>query len=208
LEYHDATGQYYYHAFLAQQPDLNGRNPDVREAIYEVMRFWLRKGVDGFRVDVIWHLIKDAEFRDNPPNPNYHKGRPPHERILTQYSTDRPEVHEIIAEMRRVTEEFGSRVLIGEIYLPLHRLVAYYGNDLAGAHMPFNFALRSTLWRARSIEGLSPITRRRFRRCMAELGARQSRSSQGRKPGRARAGAGCRDAAIDPARNADALLWR
>ena len=151
-EYHDATGQYYYHAFLAQQPDLNWRNPDVREAIYEVMRFWLRKGVDGFRVDVIWHLIKDAEFRDNPPNPNYHEGRPPHERILTQYSTDRPEVHEIIAEMRRVTEEFGSRVLIGEIYLPLHRLVAYYGNDLAGAHMPFNFALLSTLWRARSIE--------------------------------------------------------
>jgi alpha-glucosidase len=116
-EYHDATGQYYYHAFLAQQPDLNWRNPDVREAIYEVMRFWLRKGVDGFRVDVIWHLIKAAEFRDNPPNPNYHKGRPPHERILTQYSTDRPEVHEIIAEMRR----------------------------------------------ARSIEGSSPITRRRFR---------------------------------------------
>ncbi len=54
--------------------------------------------------------------------------------------------------MRRVTDEFGSRVLIGEIYLPLQRLVAYYGNDLAGAQMPFNFALLSTLWSARSIE--------------------------------------------------------
>ena len=53
----------------AQQPDLNWRNPQVREAMYDVMRFWLRRGVDGFRVDVIWHLIKDAEFRDNPPNP-------------------------------------------------------------------------------------------------------------------------------------------
>jgi alpha-glucosidase len=116
------------------------------------MRFWLRKGVDGFRVDVIWHLIKDAEFRDNPPNPHYREGRPPHEKILTQYSTDQPEVHEVIAEMRQVTEEFGSRVLIGEIYLPLHRLIAYYGNDLAGAQMPFNFALLSTLWSARSIE--------------------------------------------------------
>lgn len=150
--YDEATGQYYYHAFLAQQPDLNWRNPAVREAVYDVMRFWLRKGVDGFRVDVIWHLIKDAEFRDNPPNPFYREGRPPHEKILTQYSTDQPEVHEVVAEMRRVTEEFGSRVLIGEIYLPLERLVAYYGNDLRGAQMPFNFALISTLWSARSIE--------------------------------------------------------
>ena len=148
----DATGQYYYHAFLAQQPDLNWRNRQVREAIYDVMRFWLEKGVDGFRVDVIWHLIKDAEFRDNPPNPHFREGRPPHERILTRYSTDQPEVHDVIAEMRRVTDEFGSRVLIGELYLPLHRLVAYYGNDLAGAQLPFNFALLSTLWSARSIE--------------------------------------------------------
>jgi alpha-glucosidase len=151
-EYDAATGQYYYHAFLAQQPDLNWRNPDVRRAIYDVMRFWLRRGVDGFRVDVIWHLIKDAEFRDNPPNPFFHPGRPPHEAILTQYSTDQPEVHDVIAEMRRVTDEFDQRVLIGEVYLPLHRMVAYYGNDLAGAQMPFNFALLSTLWSARLIE--------------------------------------------------------
>jgi alpha-glucosidase len=151
-QYDEPTGQYYYHAFLAQQPDLNWRNPDVRRAIYDVMRFWLAKGVDGFRVDVIWHLIKDAAFRDNPPNPHFIEGRPPHEKILTQYSTDQPEVHEVIAGMRRVVDEFDDRVLIGEVYLPLHRLVAYYGNDLAGAQMPFNFALLSTLWSARSIE--------------------------------------------------------
>jgi alpha-glucosidase len=151
-QYDEATGQYYYHAFLAAQPDLNWRNPAVREAIYDVMRFWLGKGVDGFRVDVIWHLIKDIDFRDNPPNPHYLNGRPPHEKILTQYSTDQPEVHEVIAEMRRVTDEFEARVLIGEIYLPLNRLIAYYGNNLAGAQMPFNFALLSTLWSARSIE--------------------------------------------------------
>jgi alpha-glucosidase len=151
-QYDEATDQYYYHAFLAAQPDLNWRNPEVREAIYDVMRFWLHRGVDGFRVDVIWHLIKDAEFRDNPPNPRFIEGRPPHEKILTQYSTDQPEVHEVIAQMRRVIDEFDHRVLIGEVYLPLHRLVAYYGNDLAGAQMPFNFALLSTLWSARSIE--------------------------------------------------------
>jgi alpha-glucosidase len=116
------------------------------------MRFWLRKGVDGFRVDVLWHLIKDAEFRDNPPNPYYREGRPPHEKILTKYSTDQPEVQQVVAEMRRIIDEFADRVLIGEIYLPFERLVAYYGNDLRGAQMPFNFALLSTLWSARSIE--------------------------------------------------------
>jgi alpha-glucosidase len=151
-QYDDVTGQYYYHAFLAAQPDLNWRNPEVREAIYDVMRFWLGRGVDGFRVDVIWHLVKDAEFRDNPPNPDFVEGRPPNEQILTQYSTDQPEVHDVIAEMRRVIDEFDHRVLIGEVYLPLPRLVAYYGNDLAGAQMPFNFALLSTPWSARSIE--------------------------------------------------------
>ena len=151
-QYDAATGQYYYHAFLAQQPDLNWRNPDVRRAVYDAMRFWLRKGVDGFRVDVIWHLIKDEQFRDNPPNPGYREGRPPHERILTRYSTDQPEVHEVIAEMRRVIDEFDARVLIGEIYLPVDRLVTYYGKDLAGANLPFNFALLSAPWNARGIE--------------------------------------------------------
>jgi alpha-glucosidase len=147
-----ATGQYYYHAFLAQQPDLNWRNPEVRAAIYDVMRFWLRKGVDGFRVDVIWHLIKDAQFRDNPPNPGFRTDRPPHERLLPRYTADQAEVQDVIAEMRGVIDEFDDRVLIGEIYLPFERLVAYYGKDLAGAHLPFNFALLSAPWNARAIE--------------------------------------------------------
>jgi alpha-glucosidase len=150
--YDERTAQYYYHAFLREQPDLNWRNRAVREAIYDVMRFWLGRGVDGFRVDVIWHLIKDDAFRDNPPNPLYREGRPPNEKLLTQFSTDQPEIHDVVAEMRRVNDAFGSRVLIGEIYLPLQRLVAYYGNDLSGAQMPFNFALLSTVWNARSIE--------------------------------------------------------
>ena len=67
----EATAQYYYHAFLREQPDLNWRNPAVREAMYNVLRFWLNRGVDGFRVDVIWHLIKDATFCDNPLNPGF-----------------------------------------------------------------------------------------------------------------------------------------
>ncbi|WP_375413121.1 alpha-amylase family glycosyl hydrolase [uncultured Bradyrhizobium sp.] len=152
--YDTRTQQYYYHAFLAEQPDLNWRNPQVRQAIYDVMRLWLRRGVDGFRVDVIWHLIKDAEFRDNPPNPDLRPGRPPHEALLPVYSTDRPEVLEVIAEMRRVVDEFDHRVLIGEIYLPVQRLVAYYGSNLSGAHLPFNFTLLSAPWNARGIATL------------------------------------------------------
>jgi alpha-glucosidase len=147
-----ATGQYYYHAFLAQQPDLNWRNREVRAAIHDVMRFWLRKGVDGFRVDVIWHLIKDEQFRDNPPNPGVRPNRPPHESLLPMYTADQAEVQDVIAEMRGVIDEFEDRVLIGEIYLPFERLVAYYGKDLAGAHLPFNFALLSAPWNARAIE--------------------------------------------------------
>jgi alpha-glucosidase len=150
----ETTRQYYYHAFLDKQPDLNWRNPEVRAAIYDVMRFWMARGVDGFRVDVIWHLIKDAEFRDNPVNPNYQANRPPHESVLTLHSADQPEVQEVVAEMRRVVDEFDDRVLIGEVYLPVERLVAYYGRDLGGANLPFNFALLSAPWNAREIAAL------------------------------------------------------
>ncbi len=118
------------------------------------MRFWLRRGVDGFRVDVMWHLIKDELLRDNPPNPDFANGDQPYTRLLPLYSTDRPEVHEVIAEMRQVMDEFDDRVLIGEIYLAPEKLVAYYGRDLTGAHLPFNFALISTPWDARAIARL------------------------------------------------------
>src|ERR1044071_7068233 len=98
-EYDAASGQYYYHAFLAAQPDLNWRNPAVRAAMHDVLRFWLRRGVDGFRVDVLWHLIKDDQFRDNPANPGYLPGAPPHHSQVPLYTTDRPEVQEIVAGM-------------------------------------------------------------------------------------------------------------
>lgn len=153
-EFDERTGQYYYHAFLRTQPDLNWRNPDVRRAMHDVMRFWLRRGVDGFRVDVMWHLIKDDLLRDNPRNPDFAPGRQPYERLIPLYSTDRPEVHAVVAEMRQVIDAFDDRVLIGEIYLPPDKLVAYYGHNLAGAHLPFNFALISTPWNAQAVAKL------------------------------------------------------
>jgi alpha-glucosidase len=148
-EFDEASGQYYYHAFLPEQPDLDWRNPEVREAMHDVLRFWLRRGVDGFRVDVIWHLMKDPAFRDDPPNPEFKPGDPPFKRVQPLHSADHPDVHDVVAEMRRVLEEFPrDRLLIGEIYLPIERLVAYYGRELEGAHLPFNFQLIQASWHA------------------------------------------------------------
>jgi len=148
------TGQHYLHSFLRQQPDLNWRNPVVRVAMYDVLRFWLDRGVDGFRVDVIWLLIKDAEFRDNPPNPNFRPTDAGITRLLPLHSADQPETHDVIAEMRAVIDRYDDRILIGEIYLPIERLVTYYGKDLGGAHLPFNFQLIHTAWTAPAIARL------------------------------------------------------
>jgi alpha-glucosidase len=148
-EFDEATRQYYYHAFLKEQPDLNWRNVEVQDAMLDTLRFWLRRGVDGFRVDVIWHIVKDDEFRNNDPDPNYHPGLAPHRQLLSTYTTDRPEVHDIINRMRDVLNEFDERMMVGEIYLPTERLVTYYGSsEGAGVHLPFNFQLIELPWNA------------------------------------------------------------
>jgi alpha-glucosidase len=199
----EGTGQFYLHSFLKEQPDLNWRNLEVRAAMYAAMRFWLDRGpngrgVDGFRMDVMWLLIKDEFFRDNPPNATYSDGT----RVMQMHNADQPETLEIVAEMRALMEGCGdslegsspvekqilrfakddnskkddkqksegvgggsSRVLIGEIYLPLPKLVRYYGAwpQLSGADLPFNFHLIQTRWAAdaiadviRTYEGLLP----------------------------------------------------
>jgi alpha-glucosidase len=162
-EYDERTGQYYYHAFLKEQPDLNWRNPEVQEAMLGVLRFWLDREVDGFRVDVIWHIVKDSEFRNNDPDPNYHPGLAPARKLLATYNTDRPEVHQIIERMRGLLDEYGEKMMVGEVYLPMERLVTYYGAQGAGVHLPFNFQLIELPWHARVIaeaidkyEGLLP----------------------------------------------------
>lgn len=137
----EATGQYYLHLFDPKQSDLNWRNPAVREAIYAAMRFWLGRGVDGFRVDVIWMLIKHPDLLDNPPNPDWRPGEPEQWSQLRLYDQNQPEVHEVIREMRRVVNEFPERVLIGEIYLSPEGLAGYYGPQLDEVHLPFNFNL-------------------------------------------------------------------
>src|SRR4029077_21269642 len=123
-------------------------------AMHDVMRFWLRRGVDGFRVDAVWYLIKDDQFRDNPVNQDFRPGGLPRDALIPLYTADLPEVHDAISGMRQVLDEFPDRVLLGEIYLPIERLVAYYGRDLDGVHFPYNFALLTVEWKARSLARL------------------------------------------------------
>jgi alpha-glucosidase len=121
------TRQYYYHKFYAQQPDLNWHNPQVHQAFENIMRFWLKRGVAGFRFDAITTLFEDPQMRDEDVlkdkngNPMLRNGKP----VLNDTRTNNlPEVHPVMQEMRRVADEFdskqfpGKRVLIGETYLP------------------------------------------------------------------------------------------
>jgi alpha-glucosidase len=146
----EQSGQSWFHSFLKEQPDLNWRNPDVRAAMYDVLRFWLDRGIDGFRVDVIWLMIKDDQLRDNPPAPDASGDPDAYGELTAIFTADRPEVHDVIAEMRAVVDEYGDRVLIGEIYLPVDRLATYYGSHphRLEAHLPFNFQLLELPWRA------------------------------------------------------------
>ena len=154
-EYDEATGQYYLHAFLKEQPDLNWRNPDLKAAMLDAMRFWFARGVDGFRIDVLWHIVKAEDFPDNPLNPDYGPHLGERDKVLQHHSTDQPEAHAIAAEMRAIADEFGERVLIGEIFLPNDRLAKWHGTPARPeVHLPFNFQLIENRWNARIIERL------------------------------------------------------
>lgn len=153
-EWHAPTGQYYLHTFLAAQPDLNWRNPDVRDAMLDTLRFWLNRGADGFRVDAACLLMKDEEFRDNPPNPGYRPGFDgPDNMLLPVHTRNQPGLHEVMAAIRRVAREHGEdRVLLGEIYLPIEQLVTFYGEpERPELHLPLNMLLPWTKWDARAV---------------------------------------------------------
>ncbi|KAH3759096.1 alpha amylase, catalytic region [Pelomyxa schiedti] len=148
-EFDDLTGQYYLHLFTKEQPDLNWDNPEVESAMLNSMEFWLRRGVDGFRVDVICLLAKDKMFRDDPPNPEWNSSMPWGSSILRVFSEDQPRVHDIISRMRTLVDRYHS-VLIGEVWYEYPRLVKYYGDDNE-CHLPFNFGLIRTEFSAAAI---------------------------------------------------------
>lgn len=145
-EWDEHTQQYYLHSFLKAQPDLNFRNKEVQEAIFSVMRFWLDKGIDGFRVDSIAHLIKDEWLRDNPYNPDYTPSMPLTQQLMQIFSTNQPQVHEVIHAMRDVLDEYENKVMIGEMYLSVSGIVSYYGRENKGVQLPANFQLITEEW--------------------------------------------------------------
>lgn len=148
-EWDESTGQYYLHAFLKEQPDLNWREPQLREAMMGVLRFWLDRGVDGFRMDVLWHIIKAEGFPDNPINADWTPDRTQRDRLLQLYSTDQPEAHAIAAEFRALADSYGDRLLVGEISLPNDRLARWYGTpEHPQVHLPSNFQLIESAWDA------------------------------------------------------------
>ncbi len=153
----ETTQQYYLHSFLPEQPDLNWHNPEVRQAVFDSIRFWLDRGVDGFRVDVIDRMIKDEALRDNPPDPNWVEGRDnPAHRFLRLYSENRPGIHNLIREFRQVFDAYPERVSIGEIAYSLNPsiITAFYGQPPKGDELdiPFNFGLILLDWKAEAVK--------------------------------------------------------
>jgi alpha-glucosidase len=153
-EWDDATGQFYLHSFYPEQPDLNWRNPAVAEAMAGVMRFWFRRGIDGFRVDAIFAAIKDDLLRDNPPirRPGAVPGMGGGEGQDPLWSMSRPEVHDVVRRLRQVTAEFPDRILVGEAYVPVEQLAAYLGHGADDEfHLAFNFELLHSPWNHRDL---------------------------------------------------------
>ena len=162
-EWDEATGQYYLHSFLKEQPDLNWRNPAVRAAMYDVLRFWLDRGVDGFRMDALHRIMKDPLLRDNPPNPDsigrMHKPMGEYDSQLHIHDRGHADIHPVLRDMRRVLDEYGTtgrpRVAIGEAHIyDWTELASYYGGALDELHLPFNFGLLKVPWSAPAIRDL------------------------------------------------------
>jgi alpha-glucosidase len=135
-----STGQHYLHLFLPQQPDLNWANPEVEDAMHGVMRFWLDRGVDGFRVDVIHAIGKDPALPDDDP---------PWDSIPHCVQPGSPETHIYIRRMRALVDSYpGTRVLIGETAVPGTNAVAPFYGARDELHLAFNFAPMVAPWDA------------------------------------------------------------
>ena len=148
-EWDEATGQYFLHTFYPEQPNLNWRNPQVVAAMHDVMRFWYERGIDGFRVDAIQAAVVDDQLRDNPPfqRPSSIPGLGGRHGQEPLWNVDRPETHDVVRGLRRVTDEYPGRVLIGEVYAPVERLAGYLGHGRDDEfHLAWNFEPLLTPW--------------------------------------------------------------
>ena len=137
---HEATGQWYLHLFLPQQPDLNWGNPAVVEAMHDVLRFWLDRGVDGFRIDVVHLIGKDPELPDQPV------GLGQIDRVGIH---DDPRTHGLLRDIRRLVDSYpGERVTVGEVNLHETAAIRSYYGVRDELHMAFNFLALSVGWTA------------------------------------------------------------
>jgi alpha-glucosidase len=140
----ERTGQYYYHYFYPQQPELNWRNPSVERRMFETVRFWLKRGADGFRLDAVNYLFEDQKLRDNPVLDELRPGTTTGEHLQEKkYNRDLPEVQDVMVRLRAFNDRVNPEsVLIGEAYVPKwEELMRYYGPSDNGVHLPFNFFL-------------------------------------------------------------------
>ena len=153
-EWDEATGQYYLHLFLTEQPDLNWHNPEVVEAMHDVLRFWLDKGVDGFRMDAVMLCMKHPDFPDNPPIGDQSAWKNIGLTLEPVYTVNRPEIHPMLRAMRSLMDRYDrDRVMIGETWLfELDELAKYYGDDLDEFHIPFNFLGTVQPWEAGALQ--------------------------------------------------------
>jgi len=133
-----ATNQYYYHNFYAAQPDLNWRNPAVKDAMFDVTRWWYKRGVSGFRLDAVDTLFEDPDLKDNPiKSPGQNAFGDPIEE--NKYNTKLPEVHDVLRGLRKVADEHNA-VLIGETWTAdVAELNRYYGEGNNELQMPMDF---------------------------------------------------------------------
>ena len=141
-EWDAKTRQFYYHRFYVQQPDLNWRNPAVEKAMFDTMRFWLDKGVAGFRLDAIPSLFEDPSMRDEPTTGGTNAYGDPNLNHI--YTDNLPAVHGVIQRMRKMVDSYpGDRVLIGETYLPnVQDLDKWYGGPAKNElHLPMDMLL-------------------------------------------------------------------
>ncbi len=169
-------GQYYYHYFMKQQPDLNWRNPEVKAAMWQAVRFWLDMGVDGFRLDAIGTIYEDPaltphrvpmdlaqlrHFSDTARTPQEIRRRDRYWREMFKYQWGQPELHDLMRELRAILDAYpGDRMLVGE-----DDDIAYMGDGDNELHLVFNFPLMRT-------ERITPAhVRRNQRERLARLDA-------------------------------------
>lgn len=147
------TGQYYLHSFFKEQPDLNWANPEVRKAMHDVARFWLDRGVDGFRLDAVYWYAKDPQFRNDPINEEYNPHHQPlYESLHHTYSKGRPEVYKYMDDLAGVLARYDKRFMVSEAYpdepLVPDGYVEFYKRVNPLIEAPFNFEGFEVDWRA------------------------------------------------------------